>query len=100
MLRPAELIALVRRDLILPADAMTSDRVAYVHVRNPKTARFARCQHARLDDEPVLCFLESRFGSLPLSDRLFRGSLHTYRRQWNAIMQRGRSAGGLAWAVE
>ena len=86
MLHPAELIALHRRDLILPADAMTCDRIAYVHVRNPKTARFARRQHARLDDELVLRFIEARFGTLPLSEKLFRGSMHTYCRQWNAIM--------------
>ena len=86
MLHPAEFITLHRRDLILPADAMSADRVAYIHVRNPKTARFARRQHARLDDNLVLQFLESRYGSLPLAEKLFRGSLHTYRRQWNAIM--------------
>ena len=86
MLHPAELIALHRRDLILPADTMTCDRIAYVHVRNPKTARFARRQHARLDDELVLRFIEARFGTLPLTEKLFRGSMHTYRRQWNAIM--------------
>ena len=87
MLHPAEFISLLRSDLILPADAMTPDRIAYIHVRNPKTARFARRQHARLDDDQVLQFLEARFAGLHLSDKLFRGSLHVYRRQWNAIMQ-------------
>ena len=86
MLHPAEFIALHRRDLILPADAVSADRVAYAHVRKPKTARFARRQHARLDDNLVLQFLETRYGHLPLPEKLLRGSLHTYRRQWNAIM--------------
>ena len=86
MLHPTEFISLRRGDLILPADAMSLDRIAYVHVRKPKTARFARRQRARLDDDITLRFLEHRFGRLPLSEKLFRGSLHTYRRQWNAIM--------------
>ena len=88
MLHPSEFVCLTRGDLVLPADAMSQDRLAYVHVRNPKTARFARRQHARLEDADTLAFLESRYGGRPLQERLFRGSLHTYRRQWNAIMQR------------
>ncbi|CAE7254584.1 unnamed protein product, partial [Symbiodinium pilosum] len=88
MLHPSEIIPLKRSDLVLPSDAMSADRVAYVHVRNPKTVRFARRQHSRLEDPTVLAFVEQHFGHLPLQDRLFRGSMHTYRRQWNAIMSR------------
>ena len=81
-------IWLRRRDLMLPFDAMSSDRIAYVHVQNPKTARFARRQHARLEDCSVLSYLEARYQGLDLEERLYRGSLHTYRRQWNAVMCR------------
>ena len=66
---------------------MSSDRIAYVHVRNPKTARFARRQHG-MEDEATLFFLEALYGNLPLDELLFRGSLHTYRRQWDAVMSR------------
>ena len=59
MLHPSEFVCLTRGDFVLPADAMTQDRVAYVHVRNPKTARFARRQHARLEDVDTLSFLEA-----------------------------------------
>ena len=86
MLHPSEIIPLKRSDLVLPSDAMSADRVAYVHVRNPKTVRFARRQHSRLEDPTVLAFVEQHFG---LSRNVCSGVLcimHTYRRQWNAIM--------------
>ena len=76
-----------RKDLVFPSDALTLDRVAYVHVKNPKTAGFAKRQHTRLEDPLTLSFLEARFGRLPLFERLYRGSLRTDRRQWNAIME-------------
>ncbi|CAE7648076.1 unnamed protein product [Symbiodinium sp. CCMP2592] len=88
MLHPAEMIPLVRQDLVFPADALTRDPVAYVHIRNPKTQRFARRQHSRLEDPLVLEWLHAMYFDLPLHARLFRGSMHVYRRQWNAVMSR------------
>ena len=88
MLHPAEMIPLTRRDLVLPSDAMSTDMLAYVHLRNPKTQRFARRQHCRLEDPLTLRFLISQYEHLPLDAKLFRGSMHMYRTQWNAIMQR------------
>ena len=88
MLHPAELVILTRGDLVFPRDALTSDRVAYVHIRNPKTARFARRQHCRLEDPVALLFLESLYSGLAWDERIFRGSPHVYRMQWNAVMSR------------
>ena len=88
MLHPAELVALCRQDLVLPEDAFSGDPIAYVHIRNPKTQRFARRQHSRIDDPFVVRLLSVHFGALALSERLFRGSLHTCRRQWNSVMER------------
>ena len=88
MLHPAELVALCRQDLVLPEDALSGDPIAYVHIRNLKTQRFARRQHSRIDDPFVVRLLSVHFGALALSERLFRGSLHTYRRQWNSVMER------------
>lgn len=88
MLHPAEMIPLVRQDLVFPEDALSPDPVAYVHIRNPKTQRFARRQHSRLEDPSVLALLKALYFELPLSSRLFRGSMHVYRRQWNAVMSR------------
>ncbi|CAE7804761.1 unnamed protein product [Symbiodinium microadriaticum] len=88
MLHPSEMICLVRADLVFPEDALSPDPVAYVHIRNPKTQRFARRQHSRLEDPLVLLLLEALYFDLPLPSRLFRGSMHVYRRQWNCIMAR------------
>lgn len=48
MLHPNEFIHLTRRDLIFPKDAMSSDPVLYIFIKNPKTARFARRQHTKI----------------------------------------------------
>ena len=45
MLHPSEMISLVRRDLVLPRDTAFDSNSMFVHVRDPKTARFARRQH-------------------------------------------------------
>ena len=74
MLHPAEYVSLTRGDLIFPSDVLSADRICYVHVRNPKTARFARRQHARLEDNSVLLLLETLFEGLPFATRLYPGS--------------------------
>ena len=88
MLHPSEYLLLTRGDLLLPDDVFSKDRIAYVAVRNPKTARFARRQHCRLEDESVLRFIEALFGDLPFDCRLYPGTKNTFRSQWNAVMQR------------
>ena len=80
MLHPCEMVPLVRQDLVFPGDAMSDNGVACIHIKNPKTQRFARRQHCRLEDSLSLRFLGSLYLHLPLHARLFRGSLHTYRR--------------------
>ena len=88
MLHPSEYLALTRADVIFPSDALSDARVAYVHVRNPKTQRFARRQHCKLEDVSVLDFLEVLFEPLPFEARLYPGSENTFRSQWNAVMLR------------
>eukprot|EP00439_Symbiodinium_sp_Y106_P083888 s861_g24.t1 len=87
MLHPSEFLYLRRADLILPSDAMASDRVAYIHLRNPKTARFARRQHCRLEDKGVLNFLEAFCEAWSPDRLLYSGTANTYRTQWNAVMR-------------
>ena len=88
MLHPSEFLVLRRADLILPSDAMVRDRVAYIHLRNPKTARFARRQHCRLEDRSVLAFLAGLYEGWPPDRPLYPGSANTYRTQWNAVMRK------------
>ena len=76
------MMALTRQDLVLPETAMSSDPVAYVHIHSPRTQRFPRRQHSRLDDPTALRLLTSLYPHLPLGKHFFRGSPHTYRRQW------------------
>ena len=88
MLHPAEFLSLKRRDLVLPRDALISDPVLYVHVRNPKTARFARRQHCKLEDPLVVRYLDSLYGDCDLETSLYPGTSSTYRRQWDAVLGR------------
>ena len=88
MLHPAEFLALRRQDLVLPRDALLERPILYVHLRHPKTARFARRQHAKIEDALVISFLDALYGDFPLDAPLFNGSASVYRRQWDAIMER------------
>ena len=88
MLHPAEFLALRRQDLVLPRDALLEKPILYVHLRNPKTARFARRQHAKIEDALVISYLDTLYGDSPLQAPLFVGSASVYRRQWDAIMDR------------
>ena len=88
MLHPAEFLNLTRQDLVLPRDALVDQDIVYVHLRHPKTARFARRQHAKIEDAFVVKFLEALYGGRPLDFKLFPGSSSVYRRQWDCIMER------------
>eukprot|EP00439_Symbiodinium_sp_Y106_P038568 s4487_g4.t1 len=60
--------------------------LGFICVLHPTEFESAR-QHG-MEDEATLFFLEALYGNLPLDELLFRGSLHTYRRQWDAVMSR------------
>ena len=86
MLHPAEFIGLERCDLMLPRDTFFSTDVLYIHLKNPKTYRFARQQHVKISDPEIISFVDALFGKFPLKMKLFGGSISMYRNQWNAIM--------------
>ena len=86
MLHPNEFIQLTRQDVVLPEDALLREQVMYIHIRNPKTARFAKRQHAKIDDPTVILLVRCIFGNLPLQAKLFDASIAVFRRQWNALM--------------
>ena len=86
MLHPAEFINLRRKDLMLPSDTGFLTDALYVHLRFPKTARFARQQHVKISDPDVIKFAVEFFGQFGLNELLFGGTMHSYRSQWNAIM--------------
>ena len=86
MLHPSEIVSLIRRDLIFPKDVAYDSLALYVHIKNPKTSRFARRQHGRVDDLEIISVLEALFYNLPLDGHLFHGSITTFRKQWDAVM--------------
>ena len=88
MLHPSEMLNLTRRDLVFPSDLHSSVNAMYLRVRDPKTARFARRQHSRIDDVSIIAIAEAVFGNLPLDQKLYHGSMHVFRRQWNCVMDR------------
>lgn len=88
MLRPNEMVQLVRRDLIFPRDLAYDMSCMFIYLQNPKTSRFARRQHCRIDDEAIIMIAEHLFAGLPLDQRLFPHTLATFRRQWNSVLTR------------
>ena len=73
---------------MLPKDTGFVTDAVYIHLRNPKTARFARQQHVKISDPDAIRFAVEYFSALDFEERLFGASIHAYRSQWNAIMDR------------
>lgn len=88
VLPPSEMLALTRGDLIFPRDLCYDSKSLFLRISNPKTARFARRQHGRIDDPSVIALVETIFGHLQKEQKLFPASIHVFRKQWNAIMDR------------
>ena len=88
MLHPSEMLSLLRKDLVFPSDVCFDTAALYIRIRDPKTARFARRQHGRIDDPEIILVAETLFGKLSADSRLYLGSMHSFTRQWNAIMSR------------
>ena len=88
MLHPNEFLNLIRKDLVFPEDTLMEQHMIYVFIRNPKTARFARRQHSRLDDPSLQFLVRCVFRHLSLEDRLFPASVAAFRRQWNSLLDR------------
>ena len=88
MLRPSEMLSLCRRDLIFPGDVAMDSNSMYIRVRDPKTARFARRQHSRVDDAGIISVATALYFNLDKDAKLFPGSMSVFRRQWNMVMGR------------
>ncbi len=88
MLHPSEFIELERKDVMLPKDTGFTTSDLYIHLRHPKTARFARQQHVKISDPEVLLYTDRVFSGFPLDAKLYGGNINTYRNQWNCIMNK------------
>lgn len=79
MLHPNEFLCLTRRDWVFPEDTLMEQSALYIFIRNPKTARFARRQHACVDDKPIQFLAACVFKDLALDARLFPASVAAFR---------------------
>ena len=86
LLHPAEMMVLTRRELLFPSDLCHDAPCIFVKLNNPKTARFARRQHGRIDDPWAIQILWTLFGDLSLDGKLYPYSIATFRKQWNSVM--------------
>ena len=88
MLHPSEILNLKRGDLVFPRDVDHDMSCMFLHIRNPKTARFARRQHGRIDDQFMIWVAEHIFFDLPLEAKIFPETSYMFRKRWDLIMQR------------
>lgn len=80
------MLNLHRRDLVFPKDMHYDSMSLYVRIRDPKTARFARRQHGRIDDSGIIAFTSAIFGNLQLDEKLYPASATSFRKQWDLVM--------------
>ena len=85
MLHPNEFLHLTRKDVVFPEDSLFNSAAMFIHIQSPKTARFARRQHARIDDDSVILLCRCMFFKLKLDERLYPGTMAMFRRQWNHL---------------
>ena len=86
LLHPGEVLEARRRHLRLPDPRLPdNDPDAYLHIPSPKTRRFARQQHARIDDPIVIEVLRAVFGRLGPNEALVAGGVAMFRRRWDAL---------------
>lgn len=86
MLHPAEFVTLKRSDILLPRDTLVDKAVMYVFIRSPKTSRFARRQHCKIDDPLAVKFIDFLIGERDSNELVFPAGPTAYRRRWNAIL--------------
>ncbi len=88
LLRPGELLNLVRSDLLLPRDCDAGVSFAMVAIREAKT-RFshARLQNAKVDISDMLDVVDLAFGSLEGHQKLWPQSGSTLRQRFKSVLQ-------------
>ena len=86
MLHPAEFITLTRADVLLPRDTLVDKEVMYIFIRAPKTSRFARRQHCKIDDPLAVKFVDFLIGGRDGKELIFPAGVTAYRRRWNAVL--------------
>ena len=88
LLRPGELLALTRADVLLPRDCDRGISFGLVSIKEAKT-RFshARLQSAKLDIEDLLAVVDLCFGELQPHQRLWPQSGSTLRARFKSLLR-------------
>ena len=88
ILRPGEVCAALRHQLLLPCDVFCTMQCAYLSILEPKT-RFTAAKHqtAKLDAPDLLSIVEMAFSALPRDVRLWPYSSQTLRTRFRSLLQ-------------
>lgn len=87
LLRPGEITAALRRDLLLPRDVGFSVNFCLLSVREPKSRyTYARHQSAKVDAADLLTVIDLAFRSLESNQRLWPFSPQTLRNRFKALL--------------
>ena len=87
LLRPGEITAALRRDLLLPRDVGFSVNFCLLSVREPKSRyTYARHQSAKVDAADLLTVIDLAFRSLESNQRLWPFSPQTLRNRFKTLL--------------
>ena len=87
LLRPGELLALTRADMLLPRDCDRGISFGLISIKEAKTRFFhARLQSAKLDIEDLLAIVDLCFGDLKPHQKLWPQSGSTLRARFKALL--------------
>ena len=87
ILRPGEVCAALRHQLLLPGDVFGTMQCAYLSILEPKT-RFTAAKHqtAKLDAPDLLSIVEVAFAALPKDVRVWPYSSQTLRVRFRSLL--------------
>lgn len=87
LLRPGEMVAARRSDLLLPRDVGFSTFFALISIREPKSRfTYARHQSTKIDSEDLVDVLDLAFGDVPPHEKLWRYSAQTLRNRFKSLL--------------
>ena len=88
MIKPGHILKLRPIDIILPSALMSSEVQAFVRIRSPKMKHVtARREHALIEEQRLVQFLEAWLPTLPRANLIFNGTPASYRRCHDLLVQ-------------
>ena len=88
LLRPGEITAAIRRDLLTPRDVGFSTNFCLLSIREPKSRfTYARHQSAKVDASDLVAVIDLAFKDLAPYDKLWQYSAQTLRTRFKSLLQ-------------